>query len=196
MGEAGGAVHDAEGDPDPPAAPNAAGGAHADPPALAAWAFATFHAALLVAVVVAVLYLAGIAGDRLAALDTSVGVVAYLYLWGVAWWTNRRVLAATGLGLPGGSASPTGVLVEATKWGGVAGFLAFLPLLAIGLALFVGAGGLGAIPFVLVGAAVGSVLAAGLGVLVGGGFALLDLLLLRAARAWLPPEPAVPPTGP
>lgn len=179
------------GAPDAPTATGAGGDDSTDPHSLLVWAFAGFHVALLVVLVVAVLYFAGLANDGLATLETWVGVVAYLYLWGVAWWTNRRVLAATGLGLPGESASPTGVLVEAAKWGAVAGFLVFLPLLAIGLVLFVGAGGLGAIPFVLVGAAIGAVLSTGVGALVGSVLALLDLLLLRLARAWLPAGPGL-----
>jgi hypothetical protein len=166
---------------------------------LLVWAFAGFHVALLVALVVAVLYFVGLANDGLAALETWVGVVAYLYLWGVAWWTNRRMLDAVGRGLLTGTASPAGVLVEAAKWGGLAGFLAFLPALAVGIVLFVSAGGVEAVPIVPAGAAIGTVLSAGVGVLVGSGLALLDLLLLRLARAWLPvgPGPAGPAdTGP
>lgn len=159
---------------------------------LLAWSLAAFHAALLVALVVGVLYLAGLAGNQLAALDTSVGVLAYLYLWGVTWWTNRRMLDAVGSGLLTGSARPSAVLAEAMKWGAAAGFLVFLPLLVLVLVLFVGAGGLEAIPFVVVGAGVGSALSAGVGVVVGGSFALLDLLLVRLAGAWLPPGEAPP----
>lgn len=178
MGERGGAV-----------AEDAQDGAAVDPsphlPHLA-WAFAAFHAALLVALVVAAVFLAGLAGNALAGLDTSVGVLAYLYLWGVAWWTNRRTLEAIGIGLVGDGVDPSGVFVEGTKWGAVAGLLVFLPALAAGIVLFVGAGGLEAVPFLLVAAAVGAVVAAGVGAAVGGGFALLDLLVVRLAGAWLP----------
>ena len=159
------------------------------PPALLVWTLAAFHAAFLVALVVAAVYLAGLANDGLAALETWIGVLAYLYLWGVTWWTNRRMLDAVGSGLLTGSTRTTDVFVEAMKWGGVAGFLAFLPALAVGIALFVGAGGVEALPFVVVGAAIGSALSVGVGVLVGGVFALVDHLLLRAARAWLPAGP-------
>ena len=166
------------------------------PPALLVWSFAAFHAAFLVAIAVVAVYLAGIANDGLAPLETWIGVLAYLYLWSVVWWTNRRMLDAVGSELVAGRASRTAVLVEATKWGGVAGLLAFLPALAVGIALFVGAGGVEALPFVAVGAAIGSVLAGGVGVLVGGVFALVDLLLLRAARAWLPSGPGTGRTEP
>jgi len=178
------------------ATPAAPGRDPSSAPGLLAWAVASFHAALLVALAVVALYLTGSAGGILAGLATWVGVVAYLYLWGVTWWTNRRVLSATGLGLPGRSPTRADVLVEASKWGGATGFLAFLPALVVGVVRFVAAGGLEAVPIVAIGAAVGSVLSVGVGVLVGAGFGLLDLLLVRAARRWLPQEDARSAAGP
>ena len=156
------------------------------PSPLGTWALAGFHTAMLVAVVVTTLFFAGLAGNQLAALDTWVGVVAYLYLWAVTWWTNRQVIDAVGPGLLAGSSDPTDALVEATKWGGLVGLLVFLPALLIGVVFFVGAGGIEAVPFLLLAAAVGSVVSAGVGVVVGVVFAILDLLLVRLARAWLP----------
>lgn len=158
------------------------------PSPLLAWALAAFHVALLVAVVVTALFFAGLAGNQLAALDTWVGVVAYLYLWGVTWWTNRQMIDAVGQGLVTGSASTSDVFVEAMKWGGVVGLLVFLPALVVGIVLFVGGGGLEAVPFLLLAAAVGTVVSAGVGVLVGAAFALLDLLLVRLARGWFPTD--------
>lgn len=157
---------------------------------LLAWTFAAFHVALLVALVVAVLFALGLAGNQLAALDTSVGVVAYCYLWAVTWWTNRRMVDAVGPGLLTGSASPSDVLFEAMKWGAVVGLLVFLPALVLVVVLVVAQGGLEAVPFLLVGTIVGTVLAAGVGVTVGSLLALLDLFLLRLSRAWIPPAAA------
>lgn len=162
-------------------------GASRDVSSLLAWSFAAFHAALLVALVVAVLFALGLAGNQLAALDTSLGLVAYLYLWAVTWWTNRRMVAAVGSGLLAGSASRSDVLVEAMKWGGVAGLLVFLPAFAVVALLVVAQGGLEAVSFLLFAAVVGSIVAGGLGVLVGALYALLDLLLVGIARAWLYP---------
>lgn len=160
---------------------------------LLSWALAAFHAALLVALAVAVLFALGLAGNQLAALETSVGVAAYCYLWAVTWWTNRRVVESVGSGLVTGSADSSAVLVEAMKWGGVVGLLVFLPALVIGIVLFVGAGGIEAVPFLLVAAVVGGVLAGGVGVVVGALYALLDLVLVRLAHAWLPAgDPSVP----
>ena len=179
MGEAGGSAeagHDEDGH-------------HLDatrPPRLLVWTFAGFHAAFLVALAVAAVYLAGVANEGLAALETWIGVLAYLYLWGVTWWTNRRMLEAVGPGFVAGRASRTAVFVEASKWGGVTGFLVFLPALVVVVVRFVAAGGLQAVPFVVLATGVGSVLSVGVGGFVGAGLALLDLLLLRLARAWLP----------
>lgn len=168
------------------AAVGAVEGERGDVAPLLTWTFAAFHAALLVALVVAVLFALGLAGNQLNALDTSLGVVAYLYLWAVTWWTNRRVVEAVGWGLLTGSATRSDVLVEALKWGGVAGLLVFLPAFAVVVVLVVAQGGLEAVSFLLFAAVVGSVVAGGVGVLVGALSALLDLLLVGIARAWLP----------
>lgn len=149
------------------------------------WAVSSFNAALLVAVAVGLLYAVGGLGDRLAALDTSIGVVAYLYLWAVAWWTNRRWLEAVDPGLLSGQARAVDVSVDALRWGAVTGLLVFAPVF-VGLALLVGGNaGLAAVPFLLLGAGVGGLLAAGVGAIVGGLLGLVDHLLAGAGRAWL-----------
>lgn len=163
-----------------------------DSDGLLTWGLASFHTALLVALVLGGLYAAGVAGELLTGLDTWIGIVAYLYLWAVTWWTNRRLLSRIEGDLvterPGASA----LLAEAMKWGALAGLLVFLPALLVGIVLFVGAGGLGAVPFLLVGGAIGATLATGIGVVVGVLFVLLDLLLVRAARRWLPADTPAP----
>lgn len=157
-------------------------------PPLLVWALAAFHAALLVAVAVAGLYAAGVAGDALAGLDTAVGAAAYLYLWAVTWWTNRSMLHGLEIDLLTGEPWMGDLGSMAAKWGAIAGVSVFLPVLLLGVVVLVGAGGLEALPFLAVGGAIGALLAAGLGVLVGVAFAAIDLTLIRAVRAWLPAQ--------
>ena len=115
----------------------------ATPPPLLVWTLAAFHTATLVALAVAALHLAGRLGALLAGLDTAVGAAAYLYLWAVTWWTNRRWLAASGPALATGAADPRAVAVGAARWGAVAGLGVLLPALAVGSVLFVGTGACG-----------------------------------------------------
>ena len=161
-------------------------GDDAAPDALLVWALASFHAALIVAVAVGLLYATGLLGNQLAALDTSVGLVAYGYLWAVTWWTNRRMLASIDGDLLSGGTSRTDVLVTAMAWGGLAGVLVFLPPFALVFAFVVAAGGLESLLFLVIAAVVGVLVAAGAGAVVGGVLSVLDLGLLRAARAWVP----------
>lgn len=161
-------------------------GGHGRAPPLLVWALATFHVAVLVAVAVGVLYASGTLGNQIAALDTSVGVVAYLSIWGITWWTNRRMLDDLGPAPLGRTTDRVDVVVGALRWGGVTGLLVFLPIYVLALVFFAAAGGLEAVPILLVGGAVALVLAVGAGVLVGGVLALLDLALARLVRVWLP----------
>jgi hypothetical protein len=138
--------------------------------ALSAWALASFHAALLVLVPLALAH--GVApnavGGLLAGLDTLVGVALFLVLWGSTWWSNRRYLAACEFG------DSRGVLRAGARWGAVTGlplfgcvvvaaFVATNPTFAL---LLLVVGGLAAL---LVGAAVGAL------------FAALDVALDRVA---------------
>lgn len=155
---------------------------------LLVWGLASFHAALLVALAVGVLYATEAAGDVLAGLDTWIGVLAYFYLWGVTVWTNRALFERVEGDLVTERPGSGALLAEAMKWGGLAGLLVFLPVLVVGIVFFVGAGGLEAVPFLLLAAVIGTVVSVGIGVVAGVVFALLDLLLLGAARSWLPAD--------
>lgn len=162
-------------------------------PPLAVWAVATFNAALLVVSAVGLLYAGGGLGVRLAALDTSTGLLAFLYLWAVTWWTNRRWLAGLGPAGLSGRAGRTDVVVAALRWGAVAGVLVFAPVFVVASAIVGGNAGLDAVPFLLVGAAIGAALSAGVGVVVGGLLAATDLLCAWAGGAWMPvPETDAP----
>lgn len=156
-----------------------------EPSALLAWSLAGFHVALLVALLVAGLYLGGAAGDLLAGLDTVVGLALYGYLWAVTWWTNRRWIATTGL-VTTGRPTPGAVLGSAIQWGGATGLLFLVVPLAVVVGFLVVTGGLGALPFALLVVVIGGLLAAAIGAVVGGLLAGLDLVLLRASRLVVP----------
>lgn len=159
----------------------------ADP--LVVWALASFHTAGLTALLVVGLYLAGPLGDLLAGLDTLVGLGLYLALWVGTWWTTRRTLRA--VADAGTDASAFVAVGAGAKWAGVNGALFFWVLLAGFAALNVPreSGALfEALPFLLVAGVVGSVLATGVGGIVGVLFAVLDLALVRAARRLVPPD--------
>lgn len=143
---------------------------------LVVWALASFHTAALTAVIVASLYLAGALGDLLGGLDTLVGLGLYLGLWASTWWTTRRAFAA--IADIGRDASVWGLLGTAGKWGGVNG-VSFFWLLLVGFTVLNAAY---EVPLVLLfAAAAGSVLALGVGGIVGLLFAVLDLAAFRAA---------------
>lgn len=156
-----------------------------DPRRLLVWALPAFHAALLVALLVAGLYATGRAGEVLGSLETWIGVLAYLYLWAVTWWTNRRWLAAVGESFLRGRPPARPVLRSALRWGAATGLGVFAAPFLVAVAFFLAGGGLGAIPFLALAAAVGAALSLAIGGLVGGLFAGLDLLLLRASDVLL-----------
>jgi hypothetical protein len=127
---------------------------------LLVWALASFHAAVLLVVPLALAHaVAPVAlGGLLGGLDTLVGVGLYSVLWGSTWWSNRRYLAASDF------EDVAATVRVGARWGVVTG----LPLLAcvVVAALVVTnpffAGVLlvvGGVAALLVGAVVGSVLA-------------------------------------
>lgn len=156
------------------------------PDPLAAWGLGTFHACLLVVLLVLLLYRAGRAGDLLGGTGTGPGLLLFVALWGLSGWTTWRALR----GVMEGSRLVVrrGVVVgRAAAWGGVAGAL-FLPVLVAVLLLppVVADGGVGpglllAVPFLLVAMGVAFVV----GSLVGLLFGTLDVLLLGARDALL-----------
>jgi hypothetical protein len=169
---------------------------------LVVWALASFHTATLTVVPLTALYLDGAVGDLLAGLETSVGLGLYLALWAVTWWANRNVLRE----LPdrtaneggkeaddGENASILAVLLVGGKWGGANGVAFFWVLLAGFAALNAPrefGRALEAVPFLLIAGVIGSVLALGVGGIVGALFASLDLVLFRVARLLGPDDPA------
>lgn len=155
----------------------------AGPDPLVVWCLATFHAAFLVAVGVLALHRSGAAGDLLAGLGTLQGFALFLALWTVTWWTTRRWLAEATVDARAGTTPSVGAsLVPALKWGGLDGLVFLLFLVAVLLVPnAVAAGTVSAVYVLALLVLVGSLVAAVVGALVGGLFALVDLALLRAA---------------
>lgn len=151
------------------------GGADADgderaPPdtdPLLVWTLASFHTATLLVVPLLVLHAVGALGSLLQGVRTATGLGLYLALWGLTAWTNRRWLASARL--DGWRAVRPGAV-----WGAVTG-VGFLLVLVIAVGLTVREPIL-----VAVLTLVGTPVAALVGALVGAGFALLDLLVVRA----------------
>lgn len=165
------------------------------PGTLLVWCLATFHAALLVSLLVGGLYLADVAGDVLAGLETAVGVASYLYLWAVTWWTNRRWLERVGPAVASGRPALRPAVGEAVKWGGFTGLLFFAGLLVVGggVVIFTTPG---AVLLVALAGLVGVVASFAVGAAVGALFAAVDVLLARAATmAWPDGDVGAPSPG-
>lgn len=155
--------------------------AGADDP-LVVTTLATFHVGLLVAALVAGLYLVGPLGELLAGLRTSLGLGLYLALWATTWWTNRRWFGT--VADPDGDAPASVVVGSAGKWGGVNGVAFFWTVFAVTfLPLAVLERDVVPALFVLV---VGSLLALGIGAILGALFAALDLVLFGVADRLAP----------
>lgn len=151
---------------------------HDEPDALIAWSLGAFHAATLVAVLVALGHTAGALGDLLGGLNTVVGLALYLLLWGLSWGATRAVLARVPPAV-----IETGGTGAAVAWGALGGagagaaFLVGLVLVAVAPAIL-GSGEPLAVVFIL---SIGATAAAVVGAAVGGLFALLDVALFRLA---------------
>lgn len=165
-------------------------GAPTGPPSLSTWATGSFHAALLVAALVAALHLSGAAGDVLAGVGTLPGAAAYGYLWGVTVWTTGRALDAGEVTPNGDAAAPRGVIRAAVVWGAATGGLFFATLLAVAAVALLVTSGLEALATVAIVGVVGGVLSVLLGAVAGVVFALVDLALVRLV------DPVVPATPP
>lgn len=148
---------------------------------LVVWALATFHTTLLVVVLVAALHVSGPLGDLLGGLSTIVGFALFLILWASTWWATGRTLAAV-------STEETTTFEMVTtggKWGGVNGVCFLWAILLVAVVPAVGLER-GALPAVALVAAIGSVLALGIGGIVGVLFAAVDVVAFRAAAKLSP----------
>lgn len=155
----------------------AADAARPPPPRLVVWAAGSFHATLLVVLLVGGVHLAGAAGDLLAGLGTLPGAVAYLYLWAATTWTTGRGLRTAEFRPDDGVSGGLRAAGAALLWGGVTGVGVLLPVLVLLVGSLALAGDDGVLVAALVFGGVGLPLAATVGAVVGLAFAGLDLLL-------------------
>ncbi|MFC6731296.1 MULTISPECIES: hypothetical protein [unclassified Haladaptatus] len=154
------------------------------PDTLLTFALATFHVSLLGAVALVILHSSGSVGRLLVGLDTAAGLLLFLALWGITWWTTRWVLTHA----PLAPDDPDGGVGRALLWGFLGGAvtgIGFLPvafvlffLTAFGLAVFAN---LASFIFLLFGIPVAAIA----GGLLGATFGLLDALVYRAATAFV-----------
>ena len=154
----------------------------AEPDSLDAFALATFHVTALSTASLALLHRFGAVGDALEGLDTAVGIVLFVVLWGIVLWATRQALAyvpLSGLSTPGDAVS---LLRGGVVWGGIAG-VAFFWALLVGVTL---PSLLALEQSILAPAAiissVGTLLAAAVGAAFGVAFALLDGVAVVLAR--------------
>lgn len=140
------------------------------PDPLLPWALASFHVAALAVGGVLLLHGVGALGSLLRGVGTATGLGLYLALWVATWRTNVRWLREADL------ARLRTTVVPGAKWGAVTGLTFFYAL------LLVVAVATGEVIFALVLLFAGTLVSPLVGAVVGTGFALVDFLVLGAAR--------------
>jgi len=98
--------------------------------ALVLRALASFHAAVLTALLVLAAHLGGSLGLALQSVGTGTGIVLYAALWAISAWTARRAFEGVALD-PAGSLPRLGLAQPAIVWGSVSGAAFLLVLLAV-----------------------------------------------------------------
>ena len=152
-------------------------------PLLLPWALGSFHAALLMLLLVTLAYARGALGGFLATLGTLPGLALYAWLWGLSAWGTRGALRDVRLDAP-----PRALLRDALGYAFVRGGLVGGLFLA-GVLVALLAWNLPRVTFSLPGAVAtvmfggfGLAAACAVGALVGVLFGALDAGLLLAAR--------------
>jgi len=148
------------------------------PDALLCWGLAAFHTAVLVVVLVMCLYGSVPVGEFLAEIETSVGLLLYGALWGITWWSNHRWLQETQLLESDAESDRDTVIRAGFEWGGTTGVIFFGVLVGL---LVLPQIPLNAIPFVVLVALIGTIVAFVVGGLLGGVFAAADIVLFWVA---------------
>lgn len=163
----------------------------ADP--LEVWSIATFDVVLFGLVGVALGHASGALADVLLGLGTVPGILAFAYLWFLAWIATRWVLADGGLDRSGEDSSSLAVRGAAGGAGVGAGFVAGI-VLATGAVNIASSGGSIAVLLylgflgVLAGAVVGTVVGTAFALVNVGCYRLTDLVLSRHRTTAAPGE--------
>jgi len=149
----------------------------ADLDGLLAFALATFHASLFLLAFLLFLYWQDVLRHVLPGLNTLLGLVLFMVLWACTWYTTRRALRDL--------EADDALLGRAARWGGVNGVLFLLTLAAgqlVATVVLAPQALPGALLFSAFLAVVGSIVAFGIGGVVGLVLASIDLALLAVAR--------------
>lgn len=155
---------------------------------LVVFTLGTFHASVLIAVLVVVLYANGGLGSLLSGLSTITGLALFSALWATTVWSTNRTLRGAFTVAPWTSVPPDTLIARAAWRGGVNGIIF---LACVGLIVGISAAFNGDLAFGVIGAGflffatVGAAVAFVIGFVVGLLFACIDLALVTATRAIL-----------
>jgi hypothetical protein len=164
--------------------PSGAAGLHGG--GLVVFALGTFHAAVLIAALVLVLYAADGLVPVLGSLSTVAGLALFGALWLTTVWSTHRTLRGA-FTVPPWTSLPLDTMLSRASVGGGLNGIAFLALLGVVLGISsafngdTGVIGYGFLIFATIGAAFAFVIGLVLGLL----FAGIDLALVTATRAIL-----------
>ena len=163
------------------------------PDRLLAWGLATFHTALLLAVLLSLGHAAGSLGGLLSGLGTLSGFALFAILWVAALWTNRRWLDEVSLLAP--DVDGWHVVKRGAVWGAPTGVVFVLGFIAVFVVGEIGPNTrftldavLGAVGVIALVAVVGSLFAIVVGAVIGSLLAALDLGLVRFTASFVPDE--------
>ncbi len=100
-------------------------------PRLLTWSLGSFHTALFVAVLIALVYRGGGLGNLLGGLSTGLGFALYAALWLSTWWCTRRALRASWETWASGRVDPEETIARSLRWGAATGGLFLGTLVAL-----------------------------------------------------------------
>lgn len=154
-----------------------------------AWALGTFHAGVLVLVLVLLTYRSAGLGALLSGLDTLTGLVIFTALWATSVWTTRHPLAE-GVWLSATPADRAVFFGQALRWGAATGtlFLAELGAIFLLRTIITAPDSIqvfSVVAFGLIGGVIGMLFAFVIGAVVGvtlGGFDLVALAMAQRIR--------------